>query len=75
MSPKHQIRIMRAAFPDCAVSRGWHLIGAGPARFGWAAIHPSGAKRWLGSTARQAVEMIINTINAHQTAASTEVRS
>jgi hypothetical protein len=39
MSPKHQLRIMRAAFPECAVTRGWHLCGAGPARFGWAATH------------------------------------
>lgn len=34
---------------------GWHLIGAGPARFGWAWAHPC-SLQWLGKTKREAVE-------------------
>ncbi len=29
--------------------RGWILDGAGPARFGWASVHPS-KQRWEGKT-------------------------
>lgn len=35
------------------VSRGWHLCGAGPARYGYAFRHPTGALTWLGSTSTE----------------------
>jgi len=41
---------LRAAYPEAAVIRGWHLAGAGPARYGWAAVYPTGCARYLGPT-------------------------
>jgi len=32
------------------VTRGWHLDGAGPARYGWAWTHPTGRVTYLGAT-------------------------
>lgn len=38
------------------VEHGWHLIGVGPARFGWAAVWAGGVKRrFLARTASDAV--------------------
>lgn len=38
------------------VEHGWHLIGAGPARFGWAAVWAGGVKRrFIARTASDAV--------------------
>lgn len=34
---------------------GWHLIGAGPARKGWAAYTAAGAGRFLGRTESEAL--------------------
>lgn len=31
------------------IVHGWHLDGAGPARFGWASVHPARV-RFLGRT-------------------------
>lgn len=36
------------------VRRGWILDGAGPARYGWAAIYPC-RERYLGRTIREAL--------------------
>lgn len=44
---------LRTACPDARL--GWHLIGAGPARYGWATYTAAGAGRWLGSTAQHAL--------------------
>jgi len=55
--------VLRAAFPECAVTRGWHLTGAGPARFGWGARHPGGAVRYLGPTAYVAAQRILREID------------
>lgn len=30
--------------------RGWHLDGAGPARFGWATPKPAGGVTWQGKS-------------------------
>lgn len=57
-------KLLRAAFPECAIVRGWHLAGAGPARFGFAAIHPSGKVRYLGRTLRDATGVVLDAINA-----------
>lgn len=58
------IKLLQAAFPECAIVRGWHLAGAGPARFGWAAKHPSGAVRYLGRSLRDATGVVFDAINA-----------
>lgn len=34
--------------------RGWHLIGAGPASYGWATFSAAGRGTWLGRSAREA---------------------
>jgi hypothetical protein len=60
---RRDIKVLRAAFPECAVTRGWHLSGPGPARYGWAAIHPSGAVRYLGHSASAAVQSILRAID------------
>ena len=39
----------------CLVVRGWHLLGPGAARYGWAAVYPSGLRRWLGRTSAEAL--------------------
>ena len=38
-----------------SIRYGWHLIGAGPARFGWAAFSTAGAGLFLGRTAHEAL--------------------
>jgi hypothetical protein len=53
---RRDVQLLRDAYPECAVHRGWHLDGAGPARYGWAATHPGGRVRFLGRSARAAVE-------------------
>ena len=60
---KRDAQILRAAFPECSVTKGWHLAGPGPARHGWAAVHPSGAIRFLGATAYEAVQKILREID------------
>jgi hypothetical protein len=47
-------RTLRALCPDAR--RGWHLIGEGPARFGWATYTAAGDGTWLGRTASEALE-------------------
>ena len=37
--------------------RGWHLIGAGPARWGWASVAPVGL-RWEGRTLAEIAQRI-----------------
>ena len=44
---------LRAVEPDAR--HGWHLIGAGTARYGWAVYTAAGAGRYLGRTAAVAV--------------------
>jgi hypothetical protein len=39
----------REALP---VTRGWHLDGAGPARYGWGYRHATGRVTYLGATWR-----------------------
>ena len=39
----------------CRVLHGWHLCGSGAARYGWAAVYPSGLRRWLGRTRAEVV--------------------
>ena len=68
MTRSELIKVMRAAFPECSVTRGWHLAGPGPARFGWAARHPSGAVRFLGRSAHDAVQAILREIDERTTA-------
>lgn len=46
---------LRAAYPEATIRHGWHLAGPGPARFGWAAIYPSGCVRYLGPTIASAL--------------------
>jgi len=41
-----------------ALAHGWHLAGAGPARYGWAIRSAAGALEWLGSTAAMAIAKI-----------------
>ncbi len=36
--------------PEVSLHRGWHLDGAGPARFGWGAYYPTGRVFYLGRT-------------------------
>ena len=50
MTRRVKVRALRAAFPECAILRGWHLDGPGPARFGWAAVAPTGRAWYLGRT-------------------------
>lgn len=40
----------KALHANCA-RHGWHLIGPGPARWGWAVYTPAGSGRFLGATA------------------------
>lgn len=42
----------------CLAVRGWHLIGPGPARFGWALRFASGHLRWLGRTRADAMRAL-----------------
>lgn len=42
------------------VIRGWHLIGAGPARYGYARVHPC-CLEWLGYTKAQALSALNGT--------------
>jgi len=44
---------LRAVEPDAR--HGWHLIGAGVARYGWAVYTAAGAGRYLGRTAAVAI--------------------
>jgi hypothetical protein len=37
---------------------GWILDGAGPARWGWAIAHPTGARRYLARTWAGVVECL-----------------
>lgn len=43
--------------------RGWHLAGVGPARFGYAAVHPSGKVRFLGRCAPAVVQDLLREID------------
>jgi hypothetical protein len=36
---------------------GWILDGAGPARYGWAAIHPC-RERWMGRTLAEVAKRV-----------------
>ena len=47
---------LRAVEPDAR--HGWHLIGAGTARYGWAVYTAAGAGRWLGRTAAVALAAV-----------------
>jgi hypothetical protein len=38
---------------------GWHLTGPGPARFGWAWIHPC-SREWLGRTKAEAIKAAVD---------------
>jgi hypothetical protein len=38
---------------------GWHLTGPGPARFGWAWVHPC-SREWLGRTKAEAIAAAIS---------------
>jgi hypothetical protein len=58
INTKHDVQALRAAYPECAVTKGWHLAGPGPARHGWAAVYPSGAVRFLGPTAYEAMQKL-----------------
>ena len=50
-----------AKFHGLIVLHGWHLIGAGPARFGWATL--TGQRLgWLGATAGDAFETLLELI-------------
>ena len=62
-SSRQNFAIIQAAFPECQITRGWILSGAGPARFGWAARHPGGAVRFLGRSSHDAVQMILREID------------
>ncbi len=39
------------------IVHGWHMDGAGPARFGWAAVHACRV-RYLGRTLAEAAERV-----------------
>jgi hypothetical protein len=69
---RNDVAVLRAAFPECAVIRDWHLAGPGPARYGWAAVHPSGAVRYLGKTAYEAVQRILREIDERNAACDTQ---
>lgn len=43
-------RHLGARMPGTSLVRGWHLAGAGPARFGWGAVHPAGRVQFLGKS-------------------------
>lgn len=64
MANTRTIKLVRAAFPECSVTHGWHLAGAGPARYGIAARHPSGKVRFLGRTWRDAACAVLDELNA-----------
>ncbi len=66
---KRLLATIRAAFPECHISHGWHLDGAGPARFGWAVVHPSGRVRYLGRTAYDALQGLLREVDARTAAA------
>lgn len=68
-SAKRDVAILQAAFPECAITRGWHLDGAGPARFGYAALHPSGKVRYLDRTAYDSVQGLLREIDARNNVA------
>lgn len=47
-------RHARMHLREAGARHGWHTIGAGPARFGWAAYTAAGAGTWLGKDAEAA---------------------
>jgi len=50
------VAALRAACPDARY--GWHTIGPGPARYGWAVYTAAGAGRYLARTAAGAVDAL-----------------
>ena len=53
-----QVALARTSYSDRTVRSGHHLIGAGPARKGYAAYTAAGDGLWLGRTVAEALAKI-----------------
>lgn len=54
----HVQKLREVTPKEAVLVLGWHLDGAGPARYGWAWLYPTGKKRFLGRTAFVALERL-----------------
>lgn len=48
----------RLRYSERTARHGWHLAGAGPARYGWAAYTAAGDCRYLGRTVDEALQAL-----------------